>query len=215
MLQVLLLLAEVEELLGEPDHCLDLCQEVLRRADASADRGAQAQAYLLTGWVRARQSSWNEARRSYAQALELFSDAGDEASVAMVHLRLGNIAFERSHLAEAEQRYRDARGAAEKAGRYALLGSIDGNLGVVATVRGNHLQAIVHYTEAIKAYSRIEHRYGICQTYHNLGMCHAGQQKWEAAMSCYRRGEALARELGTVDVLANVLVSLALVHTRS
>ncbi|MFH1568417.1 MAG: tetratricopeptide repeat protein [Gemmatimonadota bacterium] len=213
-LQLQLLLAEVQERLGEPELCLDLCQEILRRADATAGKAAMAGALLLTGWVQARQASWNEALRSYGQALEIYSDLGDEVSVATVHLRVGNIAFERSRLEEAEQRFRDARAAAEKAGHYMLLGSIDGNLGIVATVRGDHLQAIVHYTEAIRAYSRIKHRYGICQTYQNLGMCHAGQQEWEAALSCYNRGEVLARELGTVDVLANLLVSRAVVHLR-
>lgn len=213
-LEVLLLLADMEERLGDPGRCLELSELVLRRADERLEKAPMAEALLLMGWVQARQGSWDHGVRSYQQALELYGQLGDEAAVATVHLRLGNIAFERSNLDEAAARFRDATATATKCGDYALLGSIGGNLGVVATVRGDHVQAVVHYTEAIKAYSRIKHRYGICQTYHNLGMCHAGQQEWDAARSCYAKGEELARELGTVDVLANILVSRALLHVR-
>jgi len=213
-LEILLLLADMEERLGDPGRCLELAEVVARRADEKLEKAPLAEALMLMGWVLARRGSWEDATRSYQQALELYNALGDETAAATVHLRLGNVAFESSHLEEAASCYRDAKAAATKAGDYALLGSIGGNLGVVATVRGEHVQAAIHYTEAIKAYSRIKHRYGICQTYHNLGMCYTGQQNWEAALSCYTKGEALARELGTVDVLANLLVSRALVHAR-
>ena len=162
--------------------------------------------------VKARQGNWHDAERAYRRCLELYAALGDESSATTVQLQRGNIAFERSRLEEAAAAYRDARATATKCGNFALLGSICGNLGVVATVRGDHVQAVLHYTEAIKAYSRIKHRYGICQTYQNLGKCHAGQEDWATALSCYAKGEKLARELGTVDVLANLLVSRAIVH---
>jgi len=213
-LEVLLLLADMEERLGDPGRCLELAEAVVRGADARLEKGPMAEAYMLMGGVRAQQASWDDAVRFYQQALELHAAAGDERSGAVAHLRLGNVAFERSHLEEAASSYREAKATATKCGDLALLGSIGGNLGVVATVRGDHVQAILHYTEAIKAYTRIKHRYGICQTYHNLGMCYAGQQDWKSALSCYRKGEDLAGELGTVEVHASLLVSRALVHVQ-
>ena len=54
--------------------------------------------------------------------------------------------------------------------------------------------------------------YGVAQTLHNLGMTHAGQRKWKEALACYAEGEGLGREMGTVDVLANILVSRAMVQ---
>ena len=211
-LEVLLMLADVEERLGDPARCLELAEVVVQRA--GEDEASMAEALLLMGWVLARQAKWGDAEGTYRRALELYSGLGDERNVATVHLRMGNIAFERSDLEAAAAAYMDARATATKCGDGALLGSIAGNLGVVATVRGDHVQAVLHYTEAIKAYSRIKHRYGACQTYHNLGMCHAAQQEWKVALSCYAKGEELAQGLGTVDVLANLLVSRAQAHAR-
>ena len=38
-------------------------------------------------------------------------------------------------------------------------------------------------------------------------MTYAAQQAWEDALACYEEGEKLARDMGTVDVVANILVS--------
>lgn len=213
-LEILLLLADMEERLGDPGRCLELAEVVVRRADERLEKAPMAEALTLMGWVMARQQKWDDAARLYDRAQELYGALGDERNVAVVHLRKGNIAFERSDLETAAAAYRDAKATATKCDDWSLLGSIGGNLGVVATVRGDYVQAVLHYTEAIRAYSRIKHRYGISQTYHNLGMCHAAQREWKAALSCYTKGEELARELGTVDVLANLLVSRAQVHAR-
>ena len=44
----------------------------------------------------------------------------------------------------------------------------------------------------------------------NLGMLHAAQEQWESALESYAEAENLAKGMGTMDVLANILVSRAL-----
>jgi len=209
VLQVLLKLAEVEERLGDPSSSLALCEQVLQQADPRTDRGAVAEAYNQMGWIHSRQASWADAERYLQEAAKIYAELGDEEGVAVANVRMGNVAFERGELEAASVRFGDAKAAATQSGNLALLGAINGNLGVVSTVRGEYVDAIVHYTEAVKAYARIRDQYGVSQTYHNLGMCHAAQQDWPRALSCYEKGEELASKLGVMDVLANILVSRA------
>ena len=76
---------------------------------------------------------------------------------------------------------------------------------MVASVRGQHDAAVLSYTSALKAYRGIRHRYGICQALHNLGMTHAAARDWRASIQCYENATEMAKKLGVVDVLANIL----------
>ena len=208
-IEVLLLMADVEERLGNLNRALELCQEVLQKAASKKDRATEAEALNLLGWIHYRRGGWEEAEGYYGRAVEIFAELGDECSIATVHVRLGNIAFERSDLEGAETHFIEAKDTALKCGDPSLLGSIYGNLGVIGSVCGHYMEAVLNYTEALRIYRKINHRYGICQVYHNLGMTHAGQQDWSTALKCYSEGEKRARVLGILDVIANILVSKA------
>lgn len=211
-LQALLLQAEVEDLIGEYDTALDICRHVLENATTTEVR---ARAYLRMGQTGLSQAAWDEVRHNYGRALELFSELGDKANCARCHLGLGYLAFETSDLDAAQGNFTDAREMVSSCDDDNQLGAIIGNLGVVATVRGEFLAAVVLYTDALKAYARARNRYGFCQTYHNLGMCHANQGDWQSAISHYAKGEELALELGTIPVLANIRISRAVAELHS
>ena len=208
-LELLLLRADIEDKMGDPSLSLDLCRQVLGIADPKEDRGVIARALLQMGQVQYRKADWDEAIKLYWDALSIFGELGDEEKCANTYVRLGNVAFERAQLEEAEARFRDARETAVKGSHHSLLGVVYGNLGVIATVRGQYVEAVLNYTEALKAYRKNNHGYGLCQTYHNLGMAHAARQEWQAALECYTRGGEQAREMGTVDIEANIVVSQA------
>ncbi len=203
--QLLLQRAEVEDRLGNPDAALTLCQRVLR----AGDRRGSALALMQMGWTQYRKGDWRESMRLYETSVGLFAELGDEVQMTIVYVRLGNIYFERGELDEAITRFSDAKALAVQCGEWALLGTLYGNLGVIDSIRGHYVEAVLNYSEALNAYRRVQHSYGICQTYHNLGMTHADQEQWQKALQWYGKAEELAREMGTVDVEANVLVSAA------
>jgi tetratricopeptide (TPR) repeat protein len=208
-LEILLARAEIEGRSGDPPTALALCREALLLSVPGEDGPARFQALLQMGEVQARYGNGEEAARLYQDTLTLAADLGDEQKTAVASVRLGNLAFERSQMEQAEEYFKNAKDAAVVNANQPLLGAIHGNLGVLASVRGQYVEAILAYTEALKAYRRDGHTYGICQTYHNLGMAHAAHKQWEVALECYARAEKLAREMGTADVLANILVSQA------
>jgi predicted ATPase len=212
-LEGLLMLAEIEERLGNPGRAMALCRQVLAAAGVD-DRSAQAKALKQMGWMEYRQGNWEKAIELHWDAQHIFTELGDEQQAAVVYLRLGNIAFERSDLREAEMRYRDAMKAAIKNANHSLLGSVYGNLAVIATVRGEYVEAVLGYTNALNAYRRINHTYGLCQTHHNLGMAHAAQEEWQEALRSYGHAQQLAGEMGTVDMEANVFIAQATAQTR-
>lgn len=207
--EILLLLAEIEDRMGEPDEALALCRRAIEEASPDQDGKVVARSLMQMGWIQYRRGDWEDCSRLYREALELFVAQGEEEGLGAIHVRLGNIAFERGELEEAENCFQEAKETAIQSANYPLLGSIYGNLGVIASVRGQHVEAVLSYSEAIKAYRRVGHQYGLCQTFHNLGMAHANQEEWKDALKWYADGEKLAREMGTVDVEANILVARA------
>ena len=210
--EALQLQAEVEHLLGEYDASLAVCRQVLEQAGPR--QAMVARACLQMGQTYVRLADWAEAGRQYSRALELFGELGDSGRSARCYLGLGSMAFEQADLDAAQAHFTDARQTAIDSGDDSILGAILGNLGVVATVRGQYVEAVLHYTEALKAYSRAKNRFGFCQTYHNLGMCHANQGDPRSAIECYQKGEELAIDLGTVSVLADIRVSRAAAELR-
>lgn len=209
--QLLLQRAEIEDRLGHPDEALTLCQRVLR----DGDRRASALALMQMGWTQYRKGDWRESMRLYDSSVGLFAELGDEVQMTIVYVRMGLIYFERGELDEAVTRFNDAKALAVQCGEQALLGTLYGNLGVIDSIRGRYIEAVLNYSEALKAYRLVQHSYGICQTYHNLGMTHADQEQWEKALQWYAKAEELAREMGTIDVEANVLVSAAVAHLEN
>ena len=211
-LEILLALAEVAEMLGELSRYEQLCREVLGTASHEEDGAAVGRALLGLGWLHSGKGEWKQALELYDRALSIFTDLGETRWCITTYMRLGNIAFERSRLEEAASYFNKAKEAALKSENMAQVAGVDANLGVVASVRGDYTEALVHYTRALHAYQEAGHRYGISQTYHNLGMTYAAQRAWEEALACYAQGEKLARDMGTVDVLANILVGQASVY---
>jgi tetratricopeptide (TPR) repeat protein len=146
-----LLQADVETLLGEYDTALDICRQVLDRSGTD-ESSTSAMASLQMGQIYVNQAAWDEAKVQYRRALYLFSELGDDARCARSYVGLGNMAFEQSDLDAAQTHFTDARETLSQSEDDGLLGVILGNLGVVATVRGQYFEAILHYTDALKAY---------------------------------------------------------------
>ena len=211
-LDVLMLQGEVDYRLGEWQRSLEGCRQALILA--GKDDEAAGRAFLQIAQVHRRQGVWEEAVTDYRRALDHFTRCGLDALTAKCQIGLGDLSFERSQLDDAQTHFDDARDAAIRVADHGLLGAIYGNLGVLSTVRGDSMNAVLQYTEAIKSYTRVSHRYGICQTHHNLGMCYAAQGELVESLASYERGEVLAIELGTLDVLANIKVSAASAHLR-
>jgi tetratricopeptide (TPR) repeat protein len=212
--EVLLRLAEIEDRTGDPETSLALCRQVLSEAGKDEVQ-VTGQALKLMAWVEYRKGNWEASIELHWDAQGIFADLGDEEQLAIVYIRLGNIAYERSNYEEAGMRFRDAMHVGIKNSNYPLLGTVHGNLAVLATVRGQFVDAVLGYINALNAYRKVGHTYGLCQTYHNLGMAHAAQEEWDEALRCYQHGLQLASEMGTIDVEASILVTQSVAQLRA
>lgn len=207
-LEMLLTLAEIAEMQGDLQRCEALCQEVLTAAPEE-DGAPVGRARLELGGLHSQRGDWQEAAAHFDRALDIFTETGETRWAATTCMQLGNMAFERGDLAGAATHFEWAQKVALQGNHRTLAAGASANLGVVASVRGDHPQAVADYSQALMTYREAGHRYGMAQTYHNLGMAYAMQEEWEEALACYGRGEPLARDIGTLDVLANILVSQA------
>ena len=207
--EALLATAEVAARLGEPRRAEEICQELLQTIPSATDSDIRGKAMMHLGRVRSRQGEWDDALRLYQEARTLFTDLGERRLCATVDMRRGNVAFERSQLTEAEALFREARAEALEAGSPVIQGGACTNLGVVANVRGDYDAALGHYARAVDAFQEAGYSYGLAMAHHNLGMTHAARQRWDEALASYTLGETLSRQSGTVEILANILVSRA------
>lgn len=206
--EILLALGEMEEHLGEWDLAIERCREVLRMA--GEDWRISGRALLQLGTLHFRKCAWEESERALRQALQQFAELEDGKAQVAALVKLGQIALERGRLDQAAMHFGDARHLVLQSGDPAALGAVSSSLGLVSERRGQYLKSVLYYTEALQAFRKAGHRYGICETYQRFGELHAVQQGWDDALECYAESVRQAREMGTVSQLASSLAGRAL-----
>lgn len=208
-LEVLVELAELEERSGEWHGAEMHCLEAMFLWERQDGEEAPARVALQLGRVRRARGEAAQAGAFYREAMARFAASGNEAASAQVRLELGSLALEGASLEEARSHLEAARAWALRRGAAELLGGAEHRLGQLAGMGGQYLEAVLHCTEALRTLRAAGDAYGLCQTYHCLGVVLAAQRQWEAALRCHQQSESLARRLGAAHLLSRALAHQA------
>ena len=206
---VLLLLAEIDERLGDWSSSARRCRKVLQISRPERHGLAVGKALVQLASLRLRRGDPKEAIQLNKEALDILEPLGDQSVVADVHLKLGLSAIALSRFDEARRHFTEARHRAGASGDDRLVGLIRQQLGVLATLHGEHLDATVHLMQAVSAQHRSADRYALCQSYLDLGASREAQREWIEALRCWSESAQLARQIGAPDLLAVSLVRQA------
>jgi tetratricopeptide (TPR) repeat protein len=126
---------------GQLDEAFVLCQQAVKRAQASGDRRDYARSQRFLGWALGRLGRYVEAEETLRRASELATQAGDLGGQAKASNLLGRMLGELGRHAEAEEAQRRAIKLATQAGDLGEQADASLDLGDTLGELGRHGEA--------------------------------------------------------------------------
>ena len=201
-LEVLLVLAEVDERMGEWARSAQRCREVLRLSHPEQHALMIGRALTRLASLRLHRGDPEEALQLNREALDALEPLEEASLVGEVFVRIGLSAVALSRFEEARQYFAQARRVASSADDSRLRAVIDQQFGVLAGMEGKHLEANLYHMQALRSRRRSGDGYGLCESYAGLGASQEDQDCWQEALRCYEQSVHLARQIGATDLLA-------------
>lgn len=142
------------------------------------------QALASRGRIREIEGKVEEAARMYQQALERAAALGDATLQARVLLNIGGLEFELGQYDSAAERWALALDLLPEEAVSHRADALN-NLAILATVRGATKEAWEFYERAVAGVGggKIKD----IQTYQNMGMLRADEERWDEALALYER----------------------------
>ncbi|MDB9346645.1 CHAT domain-containing tetratricopeptide repeat protein [Nodularia spumigena] len=156
----------------------------------------KAVTYHNLGRVAQELREYEEARRNYQQALNIFIEYGDRYSQAYTHHNLGRVAEELREYEEARRNYQQALNIKIEYGDRYSQASTYHQLGRVAEELREYEQARRDYQQALNIFIEYGDRYEQASTYHQLGIVAQELREYEEAQRNYQRALNIKIEYG-------------------
>ncbi len=127
--------------LGEVETAFDLARSLAEPTSALGDQEQRALNLNLIGMLSLTSGNYDEAERSFAEAFDIFDQAGDQRGVMPLINNLGLVAESRGQLSEAAAKYSTALAVAGRVGDRDGEIVYLGNLGRVKALQGEFAEA--------------------------------------------------------------------------
>ncbi len=80
--------------------------------------------------------------------------------------------------------------------------------------KGDYEEAILAYKTALEIYSKTEDRYGIAQTFNNIGLTYFRMNDYDKAIQYYKSAIEISKEIGTARSELIQLYNLGLAYLK-
>jgi CHAT domain-containing protein/tetratricopeptide (TPR) repeat protein len=182
-------------------RALEAYQKSLDISDALGNKTSVAGTLGNIGVVYKSQGNYAQALKYYEQSLALSETLGEKAMAARALNNIGEIHQAQSQYAQALDYYRRSLALKEalgdKAGRSASLN----NLGEAHAAEGSYAQALERYQQSLSLKEALGDKAGTANVLINIGSLYQKQGRALETLDFVARAEALARQIGSLDLL--------------
>jgi len=160
-----------------------------------ADQHSEATALDILGRLCYATDRYEEAVRSFQEALSIWQALGEMAELPQVHIRLGRTFKIMGRLAESRREFETALDSARSNGNtldemYAYT-----NLAILSRVQGDYQAAIGYNQQALRVARQIGHRPNQATTLDNLGVAYWSLRDYGHALQAVQESLQLVREM--------------------
>ncbi len=177
----------------------------LNAARRHHDRSGQAHAHAGIGLACRFLGEREETYTHLRQALDLFAELGDTASLGDVHIMLGGVLEHQNRFAEALKHHQEAlalfRAAGDRRGQARALDLAGWNHALL----GEHHETFAHCDQALALSREVGDHRGEALTLHSLGYAHYHLGNYKQSADYYKQSLAMHQELRSRYHLALVL----------
>ena len=168
-----------------------------RLARAVGNSGVLARSLLDAGLIYQVTGNLESAAPAFADAREVFVEAGDAAGVASCDMNLGNAAYGRRDYAAAFEYYQAALSAFEALKDEPRTASLRHSLGNVYFMQGEFERAVESYQQGLAIFERTQDPYSASRLLQALGQVHKETGNYAAAAAVW--GKCAEVNLQTKD----------------
>lgn len=161
------------------------------------------------GVIYSRQGDVAKAQSYLQQAIEMFRQRGDQASLIQAQINLGYSFLDLRRDKQAEPYFREALPAAEALKDRHLIASSLNGLGSISRLRNNHPEALSHYRKSLALYEELNDIQSQASTWGNIGNVYFYDKEWKQASAAQQKALALFRKAGDNHGVSNTLAGLA------
>ncbi len=158
--------------------------------------------------VRRNRGEYEEARRIYKEALEIFNRLGSSLSMAICLDRLGKVAQDQGKTEEARQLYRESLSISERLGSEKSVARTLNNFGKLAQDENDYEEAGRCYGASLEISKRLGDQQGIAIVLRQLGLIAKSKGEREEAGRLYGESLVISRRLGDQNGIAITLRSI-------
>ncbi len=161
-----------------------------------------ARLYNNVGIIYKSQDADFKALSYFVKCLKIQEKIGDE-TVGITMTNIGNIYLHQKKYPKALEYYTKAQQLFAKYPNPRGLGELYNNLGLYYKLAGNTSQALKTYDKAIVAFTSIEDKFGIADTYFYIGDIYFEQNKLDESLVATNKSLTLAKELNVIEQVQN------------
>jgi adenylate cyclase len=201
-------------------------------ANSNPDEGLK---YGQQGLVLARSLKWNrgiaaaykymggnytmtdqeKAMENYANALKVYTAAGDKGGMAGIYIRMGGLNEGKGALPAAMKNYFAALKLYEETGDRSGIGSANNGIGGIYDWQANYSEALRHYALYLKTAKELNDRAAEASAYTNMGLVYDNMgvftrqtAHFDTALSYLADGLKIKTALGNMPSIANTYNSI-------
>ncbi len=164
--------------------------------------GEKLRIQMLVGSLYSGLGLWNNAVKSYEDALRTARKPGNESTEVMALISLAHSKRSVGNNIDAEKDYLQAADIAEKMGDMQNMGEIQRGLGYVHWRRGENDEAIEHYNQSISFSMKAGNLSSMSKTFIELGNVYNNWGQYEKAIEYYDKSISELEKLGDYSELA-------------
>ncbi|XP_068680149.1 tetratricopeptide repeat protein 28-like [Montipora foliosa] len=160
------------------------------------DRYHEGKAHFHLGGAYLNLPDYQQAIKTYAQALHIFIEIGCRAEEGSAYGNLGIAYFSRGNFKKAIEYFEKHLSIAKEVGDRAGEGTTYGNLGNAYLSLGNFKHAIEYYEKHLSIAKEVGNRAGEGSAYANLGNGNLSLGNFKQAIEYYEKHLSIAKEVG-------------------
>lgn len=194
-------IGNVHQLRGNYAQALNYYQQSLALSELTGNKVWIALVLGNIGNVHHSQGSYEQALNFYQQSLALNESIGNKAGTALTLGNIGAVYQSQGSYDQALNYFQQSLTLKEAIGDKAGIALTLGNIGAIYQSQASYEQALSFFQKSLEMFEALGDKEGVANALNNIGTLNRKQGRHLQAVDFAGRAAALARQIGSLDVL--------------
>lgn len=193
----------------DPNVSLNYANQELDLANKMHWSFAVANAYSDMGNAQYFSSQYDQSKKSFQKAFEIYKQLNKKSAIAVALMNLGNVSMKQSDYPNALQQFLDALNIDEKINDKNNIAMVNANIGNLYLIEGDTSKAISYLNKSLDVYESQKDVYDAAIVYGNIGVIYYQQTLFDKALTYLHKALEIHTSLGNTDYISLTTIDIA------